>query len=734
MNLKASSILEKAREERRRSHFKKALARVEEGVEKFPKELDLYTQAVDLAMEAGESLKAIQFFKKCQRELPDQSFELWTFTAEKISTYSDPIVGRFLMENAVKNSDLSAAHAILRALSDDSAGELLERIRTKKQTVASGPSASVADEVVSYALSEALIHLRLGHFPQAMEGFVQLIERYPARCRMLEPLLTELEREHSEKAEASFALGCCHLSAGRHAKAVEYLVRACKAPTLVARVIPKIEGMREHPEFPMERRQLTLVELHLKNNDLERAASISTAILAASPALAGELTDLLKPAVESIGEDLKIHFVFIQASSAASRKETALSHLRKIYRSPHHQAALIEWMEAQSQSEQLSGEFQLFFAETALSEKLYGKALDILKSALSKNGDDQAAVKELLSRYQSVPAVQDCYHRWFGASKSAEVRAESEFERYDDRHFSSSAAETFEERREGPDKKETGAEAKAPPPLETVELARRTLASQRESGPQDSPPDFDNRDFSLSLHQKEDADSAVSPFDHPKSAAGKIPSRSPDGDPRPAREGTDFAVKQAGWENQGETEESDLLEYLKRDFSGQARPASREDNLRDAPPEPVESPMEAYAGPTEQDPIELSEIAYREDRLAEMKKHLDFEPANLGEEVARKRQLGRYYLAVGQPLFALIALKSVQPGALGKAETRTFQLLLAESYSQLHNYEAAHAVYLRMLSDHPADPIVELSAKANYAKYLGAAAGAAPALEKQTTL
>ena len=214
------------------------------------------------------------------------------------------------------------------------------------------------------------------------------------------------------------------------------------------------------------------------------------------------------------------------------------------------------------------------------------------------------------------------------------------------------------------------------------------------------------------------------------------------------------------------SEDSDLFEYLGRGFPSEAGHPNDTDQPEPAlsssvpPDEPlVEDSEEAAREVGPQDPvgeppedfdsqfrsflqgtldgariIALMDRAFDEERMAEMKRLLVFEPANLGEEIARKYQLARYYLATDQPLSALVALKSVQPGALSKEERRTFLLRIADCYRELHNYEAAHGVYLRVMSEHPGDSDTEAAARTNYAKYIEAAAGVAPTLEKLTNL
>jgi tetratricopeptide (TPR) repeat protein len=747
MNPKASSILEKAHEDRRRSNFKKALSRVEEAIEKFPKELHLYTEAIDVAMEAGESLKAIQNFKRSQRQFPEDIFELWTFTVEKVAAYNDPIVGRFMIEHAIKSGDLTAAHSILQNLTDDAAGDLLERIRTKKQSVTMGPRATAGDDVVSYALGEALIHLRLGHLPEAVDGFVRVLEENPGQFKTLEPFLSEVEKEHGNKGEASFALGCCHIAGGRPSKGVENLVRAARrAPALASRVIQKIESIGDHPDLPLDRCQLKLIELYLSLGDRDRASELSAAILDRNEGLAGEIADVLTPAVQTVGESLEIHFVFVRASSTAGRKETALSQLRKIHRCREHKARLVEWMESRSRCEQLSTDLQFFFAETALSEGLHGKALEIIGALLSLDGQDRGAVKELLSRYQSVPLIQHFYNERFGASLGHSRQPSHEFEKCDDTGFAS--AQDPISGVEPTDGRQTDREAVANEPA--------AIPDGNDGRPREDAPDrrrkdratssvFENRDFSLSMHA-------------------------------PGAPSTHDTVHEDSWPSSSGAEDSDLFEYLKRDFSGQDRApcdTAGFDSNPPAPPAAQDSNEPAASGPVEDTglgepephsgislrddetivelseasaadfagdtvdrarPIELVEAAYNENRMTEMKRLLDFEPANLGEDIARKHQLARYYLAMDRPLSALVALKSVQPGALSKEEKKTFMLLIAQSYRGLHNFEAAHGVYLRIMSEHPGDGDIEIVARANYGRYIEAAAGAVPTLEKLTNL
>jgi hypothetical protein len=83
---------------------------------------------------------------------------------------------------------------------------------------------------------------------------------------------------------------------------------------------------------------------------------------------------------------------------------------------------------------------------------------------------------------------------------------------------------------------------------------------------------------------------------------------------------------------------------------------------------------------------------------------------------------------------ALIVLKSVNLKTLSKEEQVDALLRIAECYQRTHNYEAAHSVFLRIISDHPEIVAAEKMAKLNYEKYLRAVSGGEPTLEKFTSL
>lgn len=775
MNPKASAILEKAVEERRRSNFKKAIDRLEEGVDKFPGEFALYSEAIDVGMEAGESLRAIQMFKKAQQKFPDQRFEVWTFAAEKVGSYNDSIMGRFLVENAVKTGDLAAAASILENLKDHAVSDLLERIRIKKQTmsVARGAASPGRGETAAFTLTEAMLSLRLGRMSAAMDGFVAALEEDPATAKKTEAFLSDFESHGEGKAETSFALGCCLLSRADYEQGLAKLSQAARgAPALAPRVIERIESLGDAPDLPLDFYDLTLAQLYLARGEKTRAARLLKGTIERTPGRAADAVDLLRGCVETIDEDLETQFVFVEAAFTAGRRETALGQLRKIHKDKRHSARLIEWLESRTQSQAGSTEVQIFFAETALDEGLFGKSIDIFKEILARGTNEEAIVRDLLSRHQSVPLVRAFYNERFAASRENEKTGGFELERYESQGFrpreTAFAADGGSSADGGPSTDGgISADGAAPAPVEscqTVESLFHQAAAVKRAGGEAPAVDFENRDFSLAMHD---------PGARPEAADAFEVSGGPPAAQTPAQEAAPASTAPA---SPGDTEASDFLDYLKRHSeniaAGPAHAPEPRNELPEVPaaedagePENIGAPVadegseEAAAAETPEEPaqedysdfdslyrayldgrldhartIEAAGRAFEERRMKEMKRLLSFEPANLGEDIARKYHLARYFIEEERPLNALVALRTINLNSLGKDERKDFLLRIAECYAALHNFEAAHGVYLRIMTEHPGLPEAETLARANYARYIDTAAGAAAALEKTTTL
>jgi tetratricopeptide (TPR) repeat protein len=742
MNAKVSSTIDKACQERSRSNFDKALSRLEDGIRKHPKALPLYTEAVDVAMEAGESLKALQFFKQAQKRLPDDVFELWTFAADKVGKYNDPIVGRYLVEQAIKNGEVATASSLLADLKDHTADELLQRVRTKKQAMSTAIGGGLADrdEVISFAITEALLCIRLNRFNEAMDGLKTLLEEKPYAHKMLEPFLIDIESHHKEKGEASFALGCCLLAADKPAAAVEKLVHATKiTPALMPDAISKIDSLGDDTGIPLDTRNLRLAELYLAHGNKDRAEELIRNVLERDPANAVGIIELLESHVRSNTADLKIEFLFVDAALGLGRRDTALGQLKKIFQKHHLRARLMGWLEEKSQVPGTASDILLFFGEAALGEGMHGRAIEIFKEVLSHGVQDEPAIKQLLSRHLSVPIIRHFFTDRFGAPKTNEPAAGGGFETYDSLDLAGGAEITEPVERDHPRattirQVETKIDGKATPPPTQTPFA--------EMSAEDSELGIENHDFSL-------GGSGVNDPEEPFLERADSPSpEGSGGDDLFDYLKKDFLDKPGTVDDGLSTGESavdgpsdltfapkdDIVELAPEDLTGGA--AAMDDQRIDETPRDFDALFELFSGGQLDNlaAIELVERALALGRLEEMKSALMFIPANIGEDIQRKRLLAEYYLEIEKPLPALIALKTINISALDKDQRKQHLSRIAVCYRALQNFEAAHSVYLRLLSENPATADLEQTAACNYDEYLRSVTGSAPALEKISSL
>ena len=135
MGSKSLAILEKVHQERSRGDYDKALKRLSDGIARHPHDLQLYREAIDISLEAGESLEAIQYFKRTQHLFPDHYDDLWTHGVDKVRAFNDAIFGKFLLDVAIKKRELQSAADVLVQLKDHTANELLKRTRKVNSTI-----------------------------------------------------------------------------------------------------------------------------------------------------------------------------------------------------------------------------------------------------------------------------------------------------------------------------------------------------------------------------------------------------------------------------------------------------------------------------------------------------------------------------------------------------------------------------------------------------------------------
>ena len=170
----------------KRAQFDRALKRLEAGIAAHAEEIDS-TEAIDTAIEGGELLQATNLLKTVQDKFARERERVQQFVSEKLRTGHDPSLARCAEEHAVKRRDLEAALDLLGDVPDHTIRELLNRARTKAQSLksAAGGGHTLRGESVVNELTNAILSVRVGNLieGEAMVTFVGVVEENPSSIR-----------------------------------------------------------------------------------------------------------------------------------------------------------------------------------------------------------------------------------------------------------------------------------------------------------------------------------------------------------------------------------------------------------------------------------------------------------------------------------------------------------------------------------------------------------------------
>jgi hypothetical protein len=117
----------------------------------------------------------------------------------------------------------------------------------------------------------------------------------------------------------------------------------------------------------------------------------------------------------------------------------------------------------------------------------------------------------------------------------------------------------------------------------------------------------------------------------------------------------------------------------------------------------------------------------------EARELLHFTPRNDNEELARKRHLADYYLAVDQPATALDIIQSLQIDSLPEDDRRDLLMKQASCYNGLNDLENARVIYKAVAKQFPSDQIDALKKRTDE-RIKQHKRGDALVLEKTTSL
>ncbi|NIM20690.1 MAG: hypothetical protein GTO51_10760 [Candidatus Latescibacteria bacterium] len=454
MDPKIASILEKIGRERSKGNHSKALKRLSEAIEKFPGEIQLYKDGIELGLEAGEQLRSIQFLKKSMLKFAGEREMLWEFALTQVKKYSEPILGKYLLDQSIKKRDLIAGLRVVQYLDERAARDLLSRTQMKKQTLSSAARGgqALSGELLINELSEALLNLRTGRVSEAIECFVLHLDRKPEECRDFEPFFQELEKSYPQKGTVRYALGSCLLLSNQIEKGVKKIAQAVKLNASLADKSAEIlETIKSQNDSPPESLEIALLETYLMQGDAKKVSAHAQSILDKRPHSAQLILDSINSSLGKDPENLELQKFYLDLALSSGQNQRILGHLKNMCENPSTRRDILEWLDVQLKDGALSVEIQLFFGKEVLEDGRVDWAIDIFRETASSYPNDAPSIAHILEKYLKVdPKIGELYRELDAESASAQNSDGFDVQQFEKSEFSFSS---FDQGVESPEQK-----------------------------------------------------------------------------------------------------------------------------------------------------------------------------------------------------------------------------------------------------------------------------------------
>jgi hypothetical protein len=707
MDNRLSSVLEKILILKHKGSLSKALDKLGDVIKKNPHEIKPYIEAIDISLEAGESLQAWQYFKEASSNCRDHRDQIWAFAKEKIKSYDDPVLAKMLMEHAIRDRDLESGRQITLNLQPHTATELLQRTLVKKKTLISnsGDESLLQRDLLINLFSEALLCLRIGKPKEAIKIFIHILDNKPVENQVLKPFLLQLQESMPDNSSIHYASGCSYLTSKKYREAISAFIKSVRINQAFADdIIDRMEKMRKTNGPMPEDLEMVLSEIYLIKGKPEKAVVLINYILKRHREKAPAIFDLISRFQNDAEESRILQYALIESAILAKLDNQAIDKIKQIYQDTDQRDALLAWLDKKYTDHLLPADMLLTYAEIALDERMTERAVPICRDLSEMSPIDIPSILRLLEKHTDLdPDIGALHRELVGRSKRADDASDFELEKSDD--FAVDSCEDL--------------------CIEQFENNDFSLSSQdvpSHDHPAESPPnteDFQTGTFEtplgveFSLHGSEKKPIDHKPLDTPKKVEG-LPCEEKELEQKKRMEGRP-SLHPTGPDPHEEPTRTQPVKEIE---------PSIDDNGFD---ERYQAFLQGKADDAEI--ILLIDEAFTAGRVEKLKRLLSFKPKNLNEETRRKLYLARFHIYEDKPLQALAVLKSIPLEKLSREARYDVLLRVAACYRSVHMYEAAHGALLKITSDKPS-PLIEKLVKQNYSDYINQQSNGAIVLEK----
>ncbi len=766
MNEKALAAQQKARQERKRGHYDKAVKRLEQAIAQHPDELELVLDAVDACIEGGEVVQATAFLKIAQEKFAQDKERVAEFVRDKLTSVHDPALARCVIENAVKRRDLESALEHLEQIPDHVARDLVARAKTKKQSLksASHGGYSLRAEMFTNDLLSALLLLRLGMAKEGAAALVEILDERPTETKILQPFLAGLESKQPKSAAIRFAHACALWANASEVEAIMRLVEAARLdPSAATLCAERLESLRGKTKY-RPKAERALAEVLLLKGDHNGAATILRTYLADNKDAAREVIMLLKPHLDPADGLSECVALALDAAFSLDQSAVAMEFLRPLHQRGNCSAELFGRLEDTSKKSTLASEVMLFHASLALELKDFARAVEILNAIATASPQDILSVVALADKHRSAhPGLEELCRKHTQVPATERVPEEGDFQGFDNSEFTFHADAAEDELKGSPSspahKPARGPQKPAAKPaskqsfVDNRELSLDDDESAAPPSPAEQPLDNPGDEIgaeafatSHEIHFSTPSEPAPQPAREERPALRPAsPVRTePAAPPTPAVTITEAHVDNVA-KNLGAAGAAAFF-HIESETEPSAPPAMATEtppelSTETAEPNVVIELANEPSVPPSPPPVEVSEpMALRLERAAdagrvdELHDLLAFEPKDEEERFAQRFYEAEYHALSNRPLPALAILASLDRTPLSERQRERVWFKTAVCQRSMNDFAAADETLKRLLGAYPGRAEYVRLAKHNYEQFVGEQASDVPILQKTTSL
>ena len=731
MSDKISAIIQKAGQERKRAQFDRALKRLEGGIAAHPEEIDLYLEAIDTAIEGGELIQATNLLKTVQDKFARERERVQQFVRDKLRTVHDPSLARCAVEHAVKRRDLEAALDLLTDVPDHTIRELLNRARTKAQTLKSAAAGPLRGESVVNELTNAILSVRVGNLKEAMATFVGVVEEKPVEHKSIDAFLVALANKNPKAGRIRHARACTLRAGGNEIEAIALFVEAARLePACAAICIEQLQAMQAQSHHP-RKVQRALAETQLIKGDLDDAAQTLRDYLTGHSENAREVIMLLRPFIEQAGEINACTWLALEQALSLEQSSVVLELMRPL-QAKGHGVELFRWLE-EHQLPLPPAELAIFHASLAIEAKEYERAADMLDDVCAASPPDIPAVLALIERHCNADHAIDVLHMKYAPRKHAPAATaasggDGEFQNFEPNEF----------------KLETSSGVVTAPasPSGKPKAKPRFNTSPFSTGPKNAAGDDNPMIERTELSLDDDAPASRAEEEPARAAA---PSSSFPALDLTEEHVTNVAQKlyEAGAAVFFHIDNETSAEAESTEGAGVEAPVAAAAREEPAAPAPAAKAKESFEQRfarfsrgelANAAVLELLEEAVEEGHADELHELLYFQPQTGEEHFARYYYEAEYHILSNRPIQALEILARLDTPDLGSVQKQRVWYKIAVAQRMIHNFAGASETLERLVELFPGREDFARLKRRNHEQFIETQSLAVTTLEKTSSL